>query len=81
MRGLRTGLGFRVAMMIAVLAAFCLVAPPAVMAFGHGSNTMHCLANADAVNHGMHGGGTQDTTATTGNCRATTLQAAAGFIA
>ena len=53
---LRTGLGFRVAMMIAVLAALCLVAPPAVMAFGHGSNTVHCLANADAVNHGMHGG-------------------------
>jgi hypothetical protein len=52
---LRTGLGFRAAMMIAVLAALCLVAPPAVMAFGHGSNTVHCLANADAVNHEMHG--------------------------
>jgi hypothetical protein len=26
------------------------------MAFGHGSKTAHCLANADAVNHGMHGG-------------------------
>jgi hypothetical protein len=57
---LRTGLGFRVAMMIAILAAFCLVAPPAVLAFGHGSNTLHCLANADAVNHGMHGSGTHD---------------------
>jgi hypothetical protein len=56
---LRTGLGFRAAMMIAVLAAICLVAPPAVMAFGHGSNTVHCLANADAVDHGMHGGDTQ----------------------
>ena len=54
---LRAGLGFRVAMMIAILAALCLVAPPAVMAFGHGSNTAHCLANADAVNHGLHGGG------------------------
>ena len=53
---LRTGLGFRVAMMIAALAALCLVAPPAVMAFGHGENTVHCLAHADAVNHGMHGG-------------------------
>jgi hypothetical protein len=52
---LRTGLGFRAAMMIAVLAALCLVAPPAVMAFGHGSNTVHCLANADAVNHEMLG--------------------------
>jgi hypothetical protein len=56
---LRIGLGFRAAMMIAVLAALCLVASPAVMAFGHGSNTVHCLANADAVNHGMHGGDTQ----------------------
>ena len=31
-----------------------------MLAFGHGSNIMHCLANADAVNHGMHGGSTQD---------------------
>ena len=60
MRALRTGLGFRLAIMIAILAALCLVVPPAVMAFGHGSNTAHCLANADAVNHGMHGGGTHD---------------------
>jgi hypothetical protein len=57
LKALRIGLGFRVAMAIAVLAALCLVAPPAVMAFGHGSNTAHCLANADAVNHGMHGSG------------------------
>jgi hypothetical protein len=56
LKALRTGLGLRLAMMIAVLAALCLVAPPAVMAFGHGDNTAHCLANADAVNHGMHGG-------------------------
>jgi hypothetical protein len=55
MRALRTGLGFRLAIMIAILAALCLVVPPAVMAFGHGSNTAHCLANAEAVNHGMHG--------------------------
>jgi hypothetical protein len=53
---LRTGLGFRVAVVIAALAALCLVAPPAVMAFGHGNNTVHCLANANAVDHGMHGG-------------------------
>lgn len=52
---LRTGLGFRVATMIAVFAALCLVAPPAVMAFGHGTNTVHCLANADVADHGMHG--------------------------
>ena len=56
LRALRTGLGFRVAMAIAAFAALCLVAPPAVMALGHGENTMHCLAHADAVYHGMHGG-------------------------
>ena len=59
MRALRTGLGFRAAMMIAMLAALCLVAPPAVLAFGHGSNTVHCLAHADVMNHGMHGSGAQ----------------------
>jgi hypothetical protein len=55
LRALRTGLGFRVAMVIAVFAALCLVAPPAVMAFGHGEKTVHCLAHADAAEHGMHG--------------------------
>jgi hypothetical protein len=56
LRALRTGLGFRVALAIAAFAALCLVAPPAVMAFGHGERTVHCLAYADAVDHGMHGG-------------------------
>jgi hypothetical protein len=56
LRALRTGLGFRVALAIAAFAALCLVAPPAVMAFGHGEKTAHCLAHADAVDHGMHGG-------------------------
>jgi hypothetical protein len=55
LRALRTGLGFRVAMAMAAFAALCLVAPPAVMAFGHGEKTVHCLAHADA-DHGMHGG-------------------------
>src|SRR5262245_41598341 len=55
-----TGLGFRAAILVAVLAALCLVAPPAVVAFGHGDNTAHCLANADAMNHGMHGGAMAD---------------------
>ena len=59
LKALRTGLGFRVAMTIAVLAALCLVAPPAVMAFGHGKTTAHCLANADVADHGMHGDGAQ----------------------
>jgi hypothetical protein len=57
---LRTGLGFRVAVVIAALAALCLVAPPAVMTFGHGNNTVHCLANANAVDHGMQGGPAQN---------------------
>jgi hypothetical protein len=56
LRALRTGLGFRVAIIVAALAALCLVAPPAVMAFGHGENTAHCLAHGDAMDHGMHGG-------------------------
>jgi hypothetical protein len=47
-------------MTVAVLAALCFVAPPAVLAFGHGKNALYCLANADAVNHAMHGGGTHD---------------------
>jgi hypothetical protein len=59
LKALRTGLGFRVAMTIAVFAALCLVAPPAVMAFGHGNNTAHCLAHADSVNHGMLGDAAQ----------------------
>ena len=56
LKALRIGLGFRVAMAIAVFAAFCLVAPPAVMAFGHGSKTVHCLTNADVADHGIHDG-------------------------
>ena len=54
LKALRAGLGFRVAMAIAVFAALCLVAPPAVMAFGHGKTTAHCLTNADVAGHGMH---------------------------
>jgi len=56
LRALRTGFGFRVAIIMAAFAVLCLAAPPAVMAFGHGENTMHCLAHADAVDHGMQGG-------------------------
>ncbi len=55
LRALRTGLGFRVAIVIAAFAALCLAAPPAVLAFGHGENTLYCLAH-DAVDHGTHGG-------------------------
>ena len=49
---LRNGLRFRLAMALAVFAAICFVAPPAVLAFGHGANTLDCLAHADKVNHG-----------------------------
>jgi hypothetical protein len=56
MRALRTGLGFRVAMVIAIFAALCFVAPPAVMASGYGGNIVHCLTHGDAVDHGVHGG-------------------------
>lgn len=54
LKALRVGLGFRVAMAIAVFAALCLMAPPAVMAFGHGKTTAHCLSNADVADHGMN---------------------------
>lgn len=49
---LSTGLRFRLAIAFAAFAAFCLVAPPALLAFGHGENTAHCLSMADTVNHG-----------------------------
>jgi hypothetical protein len=49
---LSTGLRFRLAIALATFAAFCFVAPPALLAFGHGENTAHCLSMADSVNHG-----------------------------
>jgi hypothetical protein len=48
----RTGLRFRLAMTLALFAALCFVAPPAVLAFGHGANALDCLAHADLMNHG-----------------------------
>jgi Protein of unknown function (DUF2946) len=53
LKRLRTGLGFRLAMAIAMFAALCFVAPPAMMAFGHGSNRLHCLSHGDVMGHGM----------------------------
>ena len=50
---LRAGPGFRLAMAIAMFAALSFIAPPAVMAFGHGNNTVHCLSHGDVVGHGM----------------------------
>jgi hypothetical protein len=49
---LRTGFRFRLAAAFAVFAALSFVAPPAVLAFGHGANTIHCLANANKARHG-----------------------------
>ena len=82
LKALRAGLGFRVAMAIAVFAALCLVAPPAVMAFGHGRDTVHCLTHADVADHGMHGGaGGPKHMGDHGKLPGTSRQAAAGFIA
>ena len=49
---LTTGLRFKLAVGLATFAALCFVAPPAVLAFGHGANTIKCLSHADVVNHG-----------------------------
>jgi hypothetical protein len=49
---LTTGLRFRVAITLAAFAALCFVAPPAVLAFGHGPNTANCMTHADQVDHG-----------------------------
>ena len=50
---LTTGVRFRLAIALTTFAALCFVAPPAVLAFGHGETTAKCLSHADAVNHGM----------------------------
>ena len=49
---LTTGLRFRFAITLAAFAALCFVAPPAVLALGHGAHTANCLAHADTVDHG-----------------------------
>lgn len=49
---LTTGLRFRLAITLAAFAALCFVAPPAVLAFGHGEAMVDCLAHADMVDHG-----------------------------
>jgi hypothetical protein len=57
---LTTGLRFRLAIALTAFAGLCFVAPPAVLTFGHGGNALHCLANAEKVNHGnmaSHAGG------------------------
>jgi hypothetical protein len=71
---LTTGLRFRLAILLAAFAALCFVAPPAVLAFGHGSATADCMARADVVGHGkiataQRGQHHGDDSAPTGNHR------------
>jgi hypothetical protein len=54
---LTTGLRFRLAITLAAVAALCFVAPPAVLAFGHGAHTADCLVHADTLDHGKVEGG------------------------
>ena len=49
---LRTGVYFRLAILLTAFASLCFVAPPAVLAFGHGAATADCMAHADMVGHG-----------------------------
>jgi hypothetical protein len=53
LRALRRGVLHRFAAIFAILAVACFAAPPAALAFGHGSAAAHCLTHADQVNHGM----------------------------
>jgi hypothetical protein len=48
-----TGIRFKLAIVLAACAVLSFVLPPAVMAFGHGENTAHCLSKANEVNHGI----------------------------
>jgi hypothetical protein len=47
------GVRFRLALALAVFAAVCFALPPALLAFGHSENLLHCLAHADGVGHDM----------------------------
>lgn len=51
---LTTGLRFKLAILLTTFAALCFVAPPAVLAFGHGTATADCMAHADMVGHGKN---------------------------
>ena len=69
---LTSGLCFRFAILLAIFAALCFVVPPAALAFGHGSATVDCMANADRVGHGkmstaQHSQHHGDQSAPTGN--------------
>jgi hypothetical protein len=47
------GVRFRLSITLTVVAALSFALPPAVLAMGHGANTMACLSHADDVHHGM----------------------------
>lgn len=53
LRALRGRIFYRLAAVFALLAAISFAMSPAVLAFGHGSSTAHCLSQADSMNHGM----------------------------
>ncbi len=50
---LLNGLRFKLAIALTAFAVLSFVLPPAVMAFGHGDNTAHCLSKAGSGDHGM----------------------------
>jgi hypothetical protein len=53
LRALRNGVFHRFSAILAAVAVVCFIAPPAAVAFGHGSAAAHCLTHADQVGHGM----------------------------
>jgi hypothetical protein len=57
---LRTGLRFRLAILLSAIAVFCFIMPPAAVAFGHGERTAHCLTHADMIDHGVAKGASAD---------------------
>lgn len=50
---LLNGLRFKLAIALTAFAVLSFVLPPAVMAFGHGDNTAHCLSKAGSGDHAM----------------------------
>jgi hypothetical protein len=49
---LNRGFWRKASLTLGLFAAVCFTLPPAVLAMGHGANTMHCLSHADRVDHG-----------------------------
>lgn len=53
---LNKGFWRKAGVVLGLFAAMCFALPPAVLAMGHGANTMHCLSHADRVDHGTKSG-------------------------